>query len=36
MRFEQRQTGEALIAGLDENRLSDRELFPADMEGKSW
>ncbi|MEM7116416.1 MAG: type II toxin-antitoxin system prevent-host-death family antitoxin [Chloroflexota bacterium] len=33
---EQAATGEALQAGLDENRLSDRQLFPPDQEGKSW
>lgn len=33
---EQRDTIEHLIRALDENRLSDRELFPTELKGKSW
>jgi hypothetical protein len=33
---EQRETGEYLIHALDEDRLSDRKLFPADLEGTTW
>lgn len=33
---EQRETGEYLIRVLDEDRLSERKLFPADMKGISW
>ncbi len=33
---EQRETGEFLIRALDEDRLSDRKLFPADMKGITW
>ena len=33
---EQRETGEYLIHALDEDRLSDRKLFPAELEGKTW
>lgn len=33
---EQRATGQELLVGLDENRLSDRKLFPAELEGESW
>ena len=33
---EQRETGAYLIQALDEDRLSDRELFPAELEGKTW
>jgi hypothetical protein len=33
---EQRETGEYLIKTLDEDRLSDRPLFPTEMKGLSW
>ena len=33
---EQRETMEHLVRGLDENRLSDRKLFPKELKGKSW
>ena len=33
---EQRKTLEYLIQALDEDRLSDRKLFPKEMKGKSW
>ena len=33
---EQRETGEYLIRVLDEDRLSDRKLFPAELKGVSW
>ena len=33
---EQQETGEALLEGLDENRLSDRPLFPPELKGKTW
>ncbi len=33
---EQKETGEYLIRVLDEDRLSERKLFPADMKGISW
>jgi hypothetical protein len=33
---EQRETGEYLIRVLDEDRLSDRKLYPAELEGLSW
>ncbi len=33
---EQRETGEYLIRVLDEDRLSDRKLFPAELKGISW
>ena len=33
---EQTETGEYLIRVLDEDRLSERKLFPADMKGISW
>lgn len=33
---EQRDTGEYLIRTLDEDRLSDRKLFPAELKGKTW
>ena len=33
---EQRETLEYLIQALDEDRLSDRELFPKKLKGKSW
>lgn len=33
---EQRETGEYLIRALDEDRLSDRKLFPPELKGISW
>lgn len=33
---EQRETVEYLIHALDEDRLSDRKLFPKELKGKSW
>ncbi len=33
---EQRETGEYLSKVLDEDRLSDRPLFPPELKGKSW
>ena len=33
---EQRETLEHLIHALDEDRLSDRKLFPKELKGKSW
>ena len=33
---EQQETGEALLEGLDENRLSDRSLFPSELKGHTW
>ena len=33
---EQKETGEYLIRVLDEDRLSDRKLFPEEMKGISW
>ena len=33
---EQKETGDFLIHALDENRTSDRELFPLSMKGVSW
>jgi hypothetical protein len=33
---EQRETGDYLIQALDEDRLSDRPLYPTDMKGISW
>lgn len=33
---EQRETGEYLIRALDEDRLSDRKLFPPELKGKTW
>ena len=33
---EQQETGEYLIRALDEDRLSDRKLFPLEMKGISW
>lgn len=35
-KIEQSATGKALLMGLDENRLSDRKLFPTELEGESW
>lgn len=33
---EQRETLESLVRALDEDRLSDRKLFPEELKGKSW
>ena len=33
---EQRETGEYLIHALDEDRLSDRQLFPPELKGVTW
>jgi hypothetical protein len=33
---EQQETGQYLINALDEDRLSDRKLFPPELKGKSW
>lgn len=33
---EQQETGEYLIHALDENRLSDRKLFPIELKGITW
>lgn len=33
---DQRETIEHLVRALDENRLSDRKLFPKELKGKSW
>ncbi|NEP20445.1 MAG: hypothetical protein F6J97_26785 [Leptolyngbya sp. SIO4C1] len=33
---EQRETGEYLVQVLDEDRLSDRKLFPLEMKGITW
>ncbi len=33
---EQRETGEYLINALDEDRLSDRKLFPVELKGVTW
>lgn len=33
---EQKETGQYLIAALDEDRLSERKLFPVEMKGVSW
>jgi hypothetical protein len=33
---EQQETGQYLIHALDENRLSDRKLFPVEMKGVTW
>jgi hypothetical protein len=33
---EQRETGDFLIKALDEDRLSDRKLFPAELKGITW
>ena len=33
---EQHETGDYLIRVLDEDRLSDRRLFPPEMEGVTW
>jgi hypothetical protein len=33
---EQQETGEYLIHALDEDRLSDRKLFPVELKGITW
>lgn len=33
---EQQETGEYLIHALDENRLSNRKLFPTELKGITW
>ncbi len=33
---EQKETGEYLIRVLDEDRLSDRKLFPLEKKGQTW
>jgi hypothetical protein len=33
---EQKETGQYLINALDEDRLSDRQLFPPELKGISW
>ncbi|HKI00982.1 MAG TPA: hypothetical protein VKK31_03285 [Thermoanaerobaculia bacterium] len=33
---EQKETGEYLIEALDEDRLSDRSLFPQELKGVTW
>ena len=33
---EQRETGDYLIRVLDEDRLSDRQLFPSELRGVTW
>jgi hypothetical protein len=33
---EQQETGEYLIQALDEDRLSDRKLFPSELKGVTW
>jgi hypothetical protein len=33
---EQQETGRYLIRALDEDRLSDRKLFPVEMKGITW
>jgi hypothetical protein len=33
---EQKETGQYLIHSLDEDRLSERKLFPLEMKGVSW
>ena len=33
---EQKKTGEYLTQALDEHRMSDRPLYPADLCGKTW
>ena len=33
---EQQETGEYLIQALDEDRLSDRKLFPIELKGVTW
>ena len=33
---EQKEAGEYLVRSLDEDRLSDRSLFPPELKGVSW
>ncbi|MFQ5630092.1 MAG: hypothetical protein ACE5I1_15095 [bacterium] len=33
---EQKETGDYLIRALDEDRLSNRKLFPTELKGKTW
>lgn len=33
---EQEETGEYLVRALDEDRLSDRKLFPEELKGTTW
>lgn len=33
---EQRETGGSLLRSLDEDRLSDRKLFPPELKGVTW
>lgn len=33
---EQQETGQYLISALDEDRLSERKLFPVEMKGITW
>jgi len=33
---EQKETGEYLVQTLDQDRLSDRSLFPPELRGVSW
>jgi len=33
---DQKQTGSFLVQALDEDRLSDRKLFPPELEGVTW
>jgi hypothetical protein len=33
---EQQETGEYLVQALDEDRLSDRKLFPSELKGVTW
>ncbi|HTG32859.1 MAG TPA: hypothetical protein VLB76_07980 [Thermoanaerobaculia bacterium] len=33
---EQKETGEYLVQTLDEDRLSERRLFPLELKGKTW
>lgn len=33
---EQRETGEYLVSTLDDDRLSDRKLFPTELKGHTW
>lgn len=33
---EQRETGEYLVGALDEDRLSERKLFPPELKGVTW
>lgn len=33
---EQKETGEYLVQSLDEDRLSDRSLFPPELKGVTW